>query len=235
MAENDIYKRNRQLTSEEDTNYTVVNKMSFDRHINIYDEESEFSVFNLLPANSTFLRDSIRKVPELYRNMDHYELRAMINPTPTLNQLRINFWSEYDRCLDVNAGRRRMQTNNIVAGVCSISVFKDHMRNPDKMAWLLTPVQSYQMGVQDVLETCLYKMRVGLEKLNMDTVKDMNTIMKIYEAFDKRVHGEYTQNIKKEVQYKGAVSPESVQDKMKKLGIQNNTVVVYNDSNESEK
>jgi hypothetical protein len=209
--------------------YSLVNQHGFDKEINVYDEESPFSVYNLIPDNAFFLKEIMKDVPEHFRVMAHYELRKKVKPSPTLNQLRLNFWAEYDRCLD---GKSKIRTNNIIAGVCSRMVFRDYMKDPNKAAWLFTPVQSYTMGVQDVMETCLYKMRQGIENLPMDSVKDVNTILKIYEAFDKRVHGEYTQDIKKTVEYKGAPvqTEKQIEQKMRELGINNNVVEVYDES-----
>jgi len=66
------------------------------------------------------------------------------------------------------------------------------------LAWILTPVQSYDTAMDDLMETCLYKMRQAIDKLHMTESKDIQAIMKVYEAFDKRKHGEYTQRIEKE-------------------------------------
>lgn len=229
-------KNNRTIVDERDV--AVVNQQGFDRQISVYDEDIEYSVINLIPKNASFLKERMTEVPEEYREMDHYELRKELKPSPTLNQLRLNFWAEYDRCVDLGKKKRYMLIPNIIAGVCSMRVFREYMRDIQKLSWILTPVQSYNMGVQDILETCLYKMREGLEKIDMSSVKDMNTVMKIYEAFDKRVHGEYEQKITKKVEYsggvKGILSDNQVQHKMAELGINNNTVVVY-DNKESKK
>lgn len=223
-------KNNRTIIDEREV--SVVNQQGFDRQISVYEHDVEFSVYNLLPSNATFLKERMNEVPQNYREADHYELRKELKPTPTLNQLRLNFWAEYDRCVELSQVKRKMLMPNVIAGVCSMRVFKTYLNDIEKVAWILTPVQSYNMGVQDILETCLYKMREGLEKIDMSSVKDMNTVMKIYEAFDKRVHGEYEQKITKEVKYTGTggvLSNDQVKDKMAELGINNNTVVVYNE------
>ena len=211
--------------------YDLINQQKFDREIDVYSIENSYSVYNLIPTNHTLLRDNIQKVPEEYREMNHYDLRKLLKPGPTLNQLRMNFWTEYDACIGED---RKMLMNNIVAGVCSRNTFRAYTRDPEKLAWILTPIQSYQMGVQDILETCLFKMREGLDNLDIEKAKDVALIMKIYEAFDKRLHGDYAQNIKKTVEYKGPVDSGKVAEKMKELGINNNKVVVYEKSGEKE-
>lgn len=223
-------KNNRTIIDEREV--SVVNQQGFDRQISVYEHDVEFSVYNLLPSNATYLKERMNQVPDEYREADHYELRKKLKPTPTLNQLRLNFWAEYDRCVELTNVKRKMLLPNIIAGVCSMTVFKTYLNDIEKVAWILTPVQSYNMGVQDILETCLYKMREGLESIDMSSVKDMNTVMKIYEAFDKRVHGDYEQKITKEVKYTGTsgiLEKGDVDNKMKELGINNNTVVVYDE------
>ena len=68
----------------------------------------------------------------------------------------------------------------------------------------------------------------------MTDTKNMNTVLKIYENFDKRVHGDYEQKITKKVEYsggvKGILSESQVQNKMAELGVNNNTVVVYSEN-----
>lgn len=221
-------KNNRTIIDERDV--TVVNQQGFDRQISVYEHDIEFSVYNLLPSNATFLKERMDQMPDDYREADHYELRKILKPTPTLNQLRLNFWAEYDRCVELGNVTRKILLPNVIAGVCSMRVFKTYLNDIEKVAWILTPVQSYNMGVQDILETCLYKMREGLEKIDMSSVKDMNTVMKIYEAFDKRVHGEYEQKITKKVEYTGTggvLSNDQVKTKMAELGIVNTNVVSY--------
>ena len=130
-----------------------------------------------------------------------------------------------------------MRINNIVAGSCSRMVFHRYIKEPEKLAWILTPVQSYQMGVQDLMETCLYKMRQALERLNMDSAKDLSAVMRIYEAFDKRVNGDYKQTInkseKKEIKFSSStefLTKDKIENEMKNLGINNNDVVIYDEN-----
>jgi len=152
------------------TNNEVEPKLGLDAEIDIFNEDNEFSVFRLLSKDATSFKNKILAVPQEYREMDHYELRKLLKPGPTLNQLRVNFWTEYDKCL---ADKGTMRINNVIAGVCSRQVFHNYCSDPEKMAWILTPVQSYQMGVQDILETSLFKMREGLEKLDMKSDKNL--------------------------------------------------------------
>jgi hypothetical protein len=78
-----------------------------------------------------------------------------------------------------------------------VNTFKKIISDPVNMAWILTPVQSYKTGVQDIMETCLYKMREAIKKMPVTEAKDVAALMRVYEAFDKRAHGDYTQKIEK--------------------------------------
>lgn len=211
---------------DETSGVGLVNQHAPDRQISVYEKDNPYSVYNRLPGNAIFIKGQMDNVPDKYREMDHYNLRNELKPSPTINQLRINFWTEYDMSVGEN---RFLRVNNIIAGVCSVPTFRSHCKDPKKLAWILTPVQSYQSGVQDILETCLHKMRLALDKADVKTTKDLNIVMKIYEAFDKRVHGEYAQKIQKEVTYRGVPRKgmDQIKEKMKELGIKNDNVVEY--------
>lgn len=202
---------------------------AFDRTIDIFDESNEFSVISLLPSNSTFLREKIRNLDADLRDQDQFTIRKLVKPTPTLNQLRLNFWTEYDRTLGASATGKYLKINtaNIVRGVCSISLFKEFCKDELNLAWILTPVQSYQSQAQDVMETALYKMREGIEKMDMTDVKHLNTVIKIFEGFDKRLNGEYKKTI--EVKKTEITSSPEVKKEMEVLGINNDVVVEYGD------
>ena len=106
---------NKTITDEKEV--SVVNQQGFDRQISVYDKDIESSVYNLLADNVTYVKDKMDLVPEEYKTMDNFELRKRVRPTPTLNQLRLNFWAEYDRCIVLGKVKRRMIIQNVIAGV----------------------------------------------------------------------------------------------------------------------
>lgn len=208
-------------------NKSLVDRKSYDRHIDIYDEENPESVFNMLKSNASYLRERIHTVPEEWRDCDQYTIRNEVNPTPTLNQLRLNFWAEYDRTLGSTNKNAKMNLKNICSGTCSLNLLKSYIDDPMHLAWILTPVQSYNSQAQDVMETAMYKLRQGLEKLEMTDVKELNTVIKIFEGFDKRMHGDYKKQVEvKEVRAVPAPDTE-IKKEMTNLGIDNDVVVEY--------
>lgn len=197
----------------------------FDYKIDVYSEDNPFSVRNCIPKTFKTIIESMDRVPENMKDRDPFELRDELKPNMTLNQLRINFWTEYDQSL---GNGTKMKMNKIIAGVCTMRTFTFICKKPENIAWILTPVSNYQTGVQDILETCLFKMRQGLEKLDMTDVKHINAVSKIYESFDKRVHGDYVKREEKRVEH-----VRTDNDDIKKLGGNEDIVVEYN--NEKEK
>ena len=211
----------------------VVERSDFNRDIDVYSEDNKFSVYNMITPQAKYFRDMMQKVPEEFRDRDQFGFRDEIDPTPTMNALRINFWFEYDQALEK---KRNMRIQHIVSGICTVNTFKNMLKDDVKtLAWILTPVQSYQIGMQDLLETCLYKMRKAVDKLSMSDTKDLSTVMRVYEAFDKRMHGDYTQKVieKKEITVENKTKNKEVEfQEMEKLGINNNVIEVKNDKEE---
>lgn len=157
--------------------------------ISVWDEDEEHSILNIL-NNKTELAMAMKKVPDNLKDMDTFELRETCNPSPLVNQLRLSFWREYDRSMGTGTSIR---IENMLATICSKRVFRRVLTKSPNVAWILTPPQNYADGVRDVIETCLHKMRMALTQLDISDTKDLSAVLKIYEAFDKRVHGDYVQ------------------------------------------
>jgi len=194
---NPDYKSAGKLLIEDEEGLTPVKikaEKSFQAEISIYDESNPDSVMGLLGKKNEFIRREAKNLPEELRHRDPFEFRKEVDPSPTINKIRIAFWTEYDRTLH---SKKKMQLYPILKGICSVTTFKKIISDPVSLAWILTPVQSYDTAMDDLMETCLYKMRQAIDKLHMTESKDIQAIMKVYEAFDKRKHGEYTQRIEK--------------------------------------
>lgn len=204
-----------------------VKSTAFDRIIDIYDMNNELSVVRLLQSNATFYRDKILSLDNSLRDQDQFTIRKLVKPSPTLNQLRLNFWTEYDRCLGASRGKTFTKLNmaNVMQGVCSGALLREFFKDELQLAWILTPVQSYQSQAQDVMETAMYKMREGLENMDMTDIRELNTVIKIFEGFDKRLNGEYKKSI--EITKKQEINTPDVKKQMTELGINNDVVVDY--------
>lgn len=170
--------------------------------IDVYDQENPSSVYNIFPVK--FL-NYIDNIPESLREMDYQEIRKVVKPTPTLNQLRLKFWYEYDR-ISFEGGQ--FSIYRVAKGICNPQQLQKYMMNPEYMAYILTPIKSYEIQVHDALETALFKLRTSLENIEITNAKDLSTVLRVYETFDKRVNGDY----KKNINLGGSVSVQNNQD-----------------------
>ena len=156
----------------------------------IYDIENPYSVINTVP---NVLKNNVVGIPQELRSMTVEELRDLVEPNKTLNQLRLKFWKEYDSVIGRGGNTKKMSIPKIVAGICSVPVFRTIMSNREKAAWILSPVSAYAIGVEELMETTLSKLRKKLDTVDINDTKDLAILLKIFETFDKRVHGDYKQ------------------------------------------
>lgn len=178
------------------------------RRTGIEGEEKE----NLLPEKSyqvnfedlvELLPESWRvraeKVPEELRNMESGELRKMLTPSSTLNRVRLAFWYEFDR---VRYGsKKKFSIKRALGGLVSEMTLKRMFMEPMKIAWILTPIASYDSMIQETMETAMSKLRECLDceivvvrdgRKQLDT-KAAGILLRIYEMLDKRKMGDYEQ------------------------------------------
>lgn len=170
----------------------------------VYDIMNENSVYNMLHFQ---LRSYVMNVPEEYRMLSPEALRAKVEPGPTLNRLRLNLWMQVDKVICSDEKMKKISTPQIIDGVCQPAYWNEVLKDPLLLAWVLTPVQSYQRQIEDVMETSLSKLR---EVLTHGSVLKANgkidvgaaqLYVKIFEMFDKRVHGNYTQKVQTKIEH----------------------------------
>jgi hypothetical protein len=117
---------------------------------------------------------------------------------PLLNNLRNNFWREYDNaCMQ----DKKMSAELIWKGVCSRWIFYQRVYHNDvKLAWLLTPPTSYHMQSEECLTLGMKHLRDYMSGYDFQTipvtVKDkvdhqraIAMILQIVKFLDSRVHG----------------------------------------------
>ena len=185
----------------------------------IYSHENPYSVINSVPSG---LKNNINNIPQELRELTVDELRDLVEPTKTLNQLRLKFWKEYDTVIGLG-GKRKMSVTRIIAGVCSIPVFRSIMANREKAAWILAPVSAYSIGVEELMETTLSKLRKKIDSVDINSSKDLAVLLKIFETFDKRVHGDYKQV--KEISVKNETVPGSSSDIRGAIEVKKNLLI----------
>lgn len=163
------------------------------------DQSDPRNIINLVPS---WLKLAIKALPPDYLEMGEEELRQLVyqnkQTKSTATKLRLAFWEEYDRCQ--NQGDSVMFLKNILIGNSTMIGFQKLIdRQPEFLAWLLTPPAVYMMKMKEILNLGHERM---LEILSATT--DLgNGIMDsrlakvqhaIYETMLDRVHGAVVQN-----------------------------------------
>lgn len=161
--------------------------------IDVYNTENAHSVINMLPPR---IKETAKQIDSELKDMNNAELRKLIKPDAMLNQLRLRFWYCFDEAV---ISGKKLSVNSICKGICQAQVFSKIVRDPEKLAYILNPVAGYEIQIEEFLETSLYKMRQGLENIEIKDAKDLNAVLKLYEVFDKRINGDYTKKEKKYV------------------------------------
>lgn len=166
-----------------------------DFNLEIFNEANPYSIASMLPENTR--EKVLRNVDRELLGMDEFDLRTTVKPTPTCNKLRLAFWFEYDSA--VRAGRK-IDVKRIHAGICSAEMWNKEYCKPKRLAWILTPVSSYQASMEEALEFSIAQMRKMLEAPlfkedgRLDTAA-ANTIIRVFSILDQRVHGAIVQKI----------------------------------------
>lgn len=160
------------------------------------------SVVNISPKSIVdAVARAMAEIPE-YFELDerrlYNKLRAdACTPNPTDNRLRIKFWQEYESAQEAG---RRIILGNVVAGVCTQAVLNHYLKNPRKVAWLLTPPASYVTVAEEALTFGLERMRDILEMDPMGPDGKLNTKLmelqaKIVTMLDNRLKGGVVQRV----------------------------------------
>ncbi len=115
--------------------------------------------------NDAFI-NAVKKIsPELLEKTEE-ELRNIAKPTRTDYAIRMSLWNEI-RLAQVQS--RQVRPLNIYSGISSYNnYYYNILNNPEKLAWVLQPVQEYEKEVQSMLPRVTDRY---YELINMD-IKD---------------------------------------------------------------
>ena len=196
-----------------------------------FDRTNEAAIINLVPNGTcAALLEAQKKEPRLF-DLDEEELYKLLRiegrgPTASDNRLRLTFWLEVERA---RAEGTRVQMNRVYAGVCDGGYFfGKFLKSPSRVAWLLTPVQSYERRLEEGLEYGITKLRAILDQDAGKNVKLMELQAKIVMMFDMRLKGGHTQRMesktlninvsdKKAIEAAENLSIESLERKIKEI------------------
>lgn len=119
--------------------------MPLDGPENIYDENDEYSVVNLV---SDRLAQAIKAVPPELFDLTEGELKSKVQPTQTEFQLRVSFWREFEHIF--TKGRKKITTREVFGGICTEGHFYRILSNPEKVAWLVKPLEAYDKQIEAI-------------------------------------------------------------------------------------
>ena len=189
---------------------TVVEQVQQSPEVEIFNKENPKSVYNLVsPSLRRKLFEDEKRWNGLkdYLEMDEWDLRTVVKPTPLVNRLRLSFWNEYYKAVDEN---RNMRMGAIYRGVCSSEKFNKLVWNNGAMSWMLTPPVDTVLAMKETLDYGMDRLREILSlplyktesvKIGKDEFEDREVvddkvaalILKAVAMLDLRLHGSYVQ------------------------------------------
>lgn len=116
----------------------------------------------------------------------------------TENRLRVAFWMEFDRAVELN---EPMQLQRVYGGVCTREYFyQSYLRKPEKVAWMLCPPVAYTLAMEEALLFSITRMREILDfplynKKGEPDYRVGELILKAFEKLDLRIKGAVLQRI----------------------------------------
>lgn len=160
--------------------------MPHDGPENIYDENDEYSVVNLV---SERLAQAIRSVPPELHDLTEGELRAKVNPTQTEFQLRTSFWREFEKIF--TKGRNKITSREVFGGICTEGHFYRILANPEKVAWIVRPLEAYDKQLEAIQHRMLDRLWILSEMQLEDgngklSPKRVDIFLKVFDRVNAR-------------------------------------------------
>lgn len=165
--------------------------------ISLLDASDPFSVMSLAPSS---LREVVKTIPPDAWSMTFYNLERKAGITAQDSQTRLAFWDEFALAQDQ---KKKMNFNNVTK-VTNRNYFYDaFLKDPYKVAYLLTPPQKYQYKMREMLDLAHTRMREVLQLPLVDKKGTPNTrliseIVKIAILLENRVMGAVSQKLQVE-------------------------------------
>ena len=132
-----------------------------------------------------------------YLNKSEHELIRILKPADIDDKLRLLFWKEYERAQDAGTG---MVMVNVYSKIMGRDNFYEVMKNPRRVAWLMSPPEDYMISLEAALDhgrrnmEKIMKMKLFDEKGKLKAA-EAKIFLKAYELLDNRVRGAVVQRI----------------------------------------
>lgn len=137
---------------------------------------------SLLNVCSDKLLARIKEIPQNILEQGERHLRETAKPTKIDMMIRVNLWKEYERAIKSGT---KMNTTKVYAGVCDSANFYNRIiKNPRKLAWIITPIPSYASTINYLFMKSLER----LEEIISLPLKDSRNklqapiVNKVYDA-----------------------------------------------------
>lgn len=149
------------------------------------------------------MREHAERIPQDVFERTPEELEEMIKPNPLYRQLKMRFWSQYEKA--IAEGRTKIEPFSIYGGLCARNLFYYHIvHNPEAFAWILMPDPGFDAQAAEALQFSLKRLRNDIITV---PVYDENgkfdphaagVILAAFKALDSRVHGSPLQKIQQQ-------------------------------------
>lgn len=191
-----------------------------DQEVVLLDEADPRSLINMVPQH---FKDAILNIaknyPE-YLTLPEYDLKKLLEPDDTDDEIRVAFWHEYVRAQDAG---NKIRLITAFSNFCSDHYFYHKMiTNPKKVAWIICRPAHYMMS----LEASLDNGRRSIKKIMAMKIFDDNgnikpkeagIFLKAYEMLDNRVRGSVIQRIEQKSVHYRADDADKASDELKRL------------------
>lgn len=159
-------------------------------------EVKDFEISDILKGK---LLEAFNDIPDEFHALSDKELEKRITLTENIVRLRINFWREYRRCvagMDKNRGEPYVfNARNIFRLILSEKNFyKNYLRDPGKMAYIMRPLTEFEDEVEVMLEASTQKIwqiiNCDIHKKNGDIdVAKANLVLNAWGKIQDRARG----------------------------------------------
>jgi hypothetical protein len=161
--------------------------------VSLFDADNPLSVVNMVEEA---VAKAIMGIPPRYLKMTETQLRKEVKPDEVLCRLKLSFWDEYQRAQD---GKRKIHVTKLIAGTgCTKERFYDVvLRDPEQVAWVVTPPVDHMIQLRELLELGLSRQRemLMLPFVFKETKVDQQGNVKKTRRIDARVMSQINQAV----------------------------------------